>query len=361
VETARIETQVSYDMGNDSQVAFLLQGDQQSAPPVVTTTPVAPTPSTTRPVTPVATPTTPTTPPPTKTSVYIGDFRVGSWFSFYNPTGANNSDLRVGIQPYLTFSRRFNDIFSLSATLGNYSGINTGDTAKYYKDRGISPIRDFLYLGITPSFSLKAGPGYLGLSLELKPVFHLTNNYDYFYVYRDDDIGPTFIFNPTIRYRLDPGFGWLYFSLYTDSMGIAEGADYDKDTREYKYGLWISDLYFTAEVHLAAIPRLWLWLTSSFFIGTNDYQGDSYFRKLRFGIRYYGIEYFSFSLEVDFPIGTEVNRTTMEYQGIRLRPYVGATFGAIDVWANLYIYHIGANTNYNEVTIMPEIGISYRF
>jgi hypothetical protein len=41
VETARIETQVSYDMGNDQRVTFLLQGSQQTAPAVATTTPTA--------------------------------------------------------------------------------------------------------------------------------------------------------------------------------------------------------------------------------------------------------------------------------------------------------------------------------
>ncbi|MDR3283686.1 MAG: hypothetical protein LBS97_00725 [Treponema sp.] len=34
VETARIETQLSYNMGNDQRVTFLLQGNQQSAPAV---------------------------------------------------------------------------------------------------------------------------------------------------------------------------------------------------------------------------------------------------------------------------------------------------------------------------------------
>jgi TolB-like protein len=40
VETARIETQVSYNMGNDRRVTFLLQGDQQSTPAVAATSPV---------------------------------------------------------------------------------------------------------------------------------------------------------------------------------------------------------------------------------------------------------------------------------------------------------------------------------
>jgi hypothetical protein len=295
------------------------------------------------------------------TPVYIGDFSVGSWFSFYNVTGANNDDLRVDIEPYLTFSRAFNDNFNLNVTVGNFSGINTGDTAEYYKDRDISPIRDFLYLGITPSFSFRAGPGTLGLSLQLMPVFYLTNNYDFFYEYRDDDIGPTFIFNPAIWYGGDTDFGYLFIRVNTDNMGIAEGADYDKNTQEYKYGLWIEDLYLRVGVNNLLDTNIRLWLTSYFFIDTNDYQIDSYFRKLCFGLAYDGIERFSFGLDVDVPIGTEVNRSTMEYQGIRLKPYVGATFGAINVWANLYIYHIGANTDHNEVTIMPEIGVSYSF
>jgi TolB-like protein len=39
VETARIETQLSYNMGNDPQVAFLLHGDQQGAPAAPAKTP----------------------------------------------------------------------------------------------------------------------------------------------------------------------------------------------------------------------------------------------------------------------------------------------------------------------------------
>jgi TolB-like protein len=45
VETARIETQASYNMGNDEQVTFLLHGNQQSVPTVATRTPAAPAPA----------------------------------------------------------------------------------------------------------------------------------------------------------------------------------------------------------------------------------------------------------------------------------------------------------------------------
>ncbi|MDR2149556.1 MAG: penicillin-binding protein activator LpoB [Spirochaetaceae bacterium] len=291
----------------------------------------------------------------------IGDFTVGGWFAFSNVTGANNGDLRVGIEPYISFNRSFSETFGLNIQLGNYSGILTGDTAKNYTDNGFSPVKDYFYLSITPRFSnLPVGPGILALSLEFMPVFYLADNYDFFGEYYSHDIPPTFIFNPAIRYSL-PLFGWLHFDLGTGSMGIAKGADYDKDTQEYKYGLWVEDLYVNIELYNLLGTGIALWLTPYFFISTNDHQSNSYFRKLRLGMGYYGLKDFSFGLRVDFPIGVEINKTTMEYQGVSLSPYVRATFGAIGITANFYVYHIGANTDYNEVTITPEIGISYSF
>ncbi|MDR1030944.1 MAG: CsgG/HfaB family protein [Treponema sp.] len=286
----------------------------------------------------------------------IGDFQVGGWLSFYNPSGANDGDLSIGIDSFIFFTRAFTDSFRLSILLQHYSGINTGDTAAYYNDRGISPVRDFLYLRITPSLFLPLGPGELGLSLQLMPVFYLTNNYDYFYQYGGHDIGPTFIFDPVIQYWLNI----FYFELGTDNMGIAEGADYDNNTREYQYGLWISDLYFTVEAK--PIDGLSLWVSPYFFIRTNDYQIDSYFRKLRVGMSYIFTAQIISGLRVDFPIGTEVNKTIMEYQGITLIPYVRARFGDLSVTANFYVYRVGVNhPGYREVAIMPEIGVFYNF
>jgi hypothetical protein len=244
--------------------------------------------------------------------------------------------------------------------LSHFSGINTGGTAEYYTDRGISPVRDFLSLSVTPSLSLPLGPGVLRLSLQLMPVFYLTNNYDFFYEYGGHAIGPTFIFNPVILYWLDTGIGRLFFVVGTDDMGIAEGADYDNDTGEYKYGLRIEDLYFNAEMGLNM--GLSFWVSPYFFICANDYQIDSYFRKLRAGMSYAFTDRIRSGLMVDFPIGTEVNKSTMEYQGITLIPYVQAGFGRFSVTANFYVYRVGANRpGYREVAIMPEIGVFYNF
>ncbi|MDR2095258.1 MAG: hypothetical protein LBP76_07035 [Treponema sp.] len=289
----------------------------------------------------------------------IGHFEVGGWFTFSNASSANNGDLRVDIEPYIFFSKSFSDSFGLNIQLGNYSGILTGDTAKNYTDSGFSPVRDHLYLSMKPWFNLQVGPGTLGLSLQFMPVFYLADNYDFFWEYCARDIPPTFIFNPAIWYRLYPRFGRLYFESGTDNMGIAKGADYDKDNKEYQYGLWIDDLYFTAGVDMNS--GFSLWLTPYFFIGTNDNQIDSYFRKIRFEMSHRLTDKLRFGIRTDFPIGTEVNKTTMEYQGVSLSPYVSAVFGAIGITANFYVYHIGANTDYNEVTITPEIGISYTF
>ncbi|MDR1230464.1 MAG: CsgG/HfaB family protein [Spirochaetaceae bacterium] len=288
----------------------------------------------------------------------IGDFQVGGWFSFYNPLGANDGDLRVGIDSFISFTRAFTGSFRLNILLQHYSGINTGGTAEYYTDRGISPVRDFLYLRVTPSLSLPLGPGGLRLSLQLMPVFYLTNNYDFFYEYGGQDIGPTFIFNPIIRYWLDTGIGRLYFEAGTDDMGIAEGADYDKDTGEYTYGLWIRDLYFTVEAK--PVDRLSLRVSSYFFMNTNDYQIDRYFRKLRAEMSYAFTRQITCGLRVDFPIGTEANKTTMEYQGITLVPYAQAEFGGLGITAFFHAYRIGASSpGYREVAIMPVIGVFY--
>jgi hypothetical protein len=63
----------------------------------------------------------------------------------------------------------------------------------------------------------------------------------------------------------------------------------------------------------------------------------------------------------DFYIGTEDNKSTMEYMGISLTPYVQAAFGPIGVRANFFINRIGANPDYSKVYIEPQIGVSYSF
>jgi hypothetical protein len=350
VETARIEAQVSYAIDKNDPVLAGDSGKRDIPYPESVDKTIAGV------INRQGGGKNPPSPPPPREPLYIGDFQVGGWFSFYNLTGANNGDLRVGIDPFISFTRYFTDNLRLNILLQHYSGINTGGTAEYYNDRGISPVRDFLYLRVTPSLSLPLGPGDLRLSLQLMPVFYLTNNYDFFYEYGGRDIGPTFIFNPVIQYRI----GYLQFEAGTDDMGIAEGADYDKNTGKYTYGLWIKDLYFSVEAK--PIDGLSLWVSPYFFISANDYQIDSYFRKLRVGMSYALINRISLGLKTDFPIGTEVNKTTMEYQGITFIPYMWAAFGGFSVTANFYVYNIGANRpGYNEVAIMPEIGVFYDF
>ncbi|MDR1904811.1 MAG: CsgG/HfaB family protein [Treponema sp.] len=292
---------------------------------------------------------------------YIGQFEVGGWFSFNNITGANNGGLSFDIEPYIAFSRSFSDRFSLNMRLGNYSRILTGDTAKSWTNIDLSPIKDWLYLSITPRLSLPIGPGTLRLSLQLMPIFYLADNYDFFGEYYSRDMPPTFIFNPAIRYSLHSGLGWLNFELYTDNMGIAKGYDYDKDTKEYKYGLLIKHLKFFAEVYNLLGSGIALSLTPSFFIKTNDSLFDSYFHNLRFGMGYYGLDNFNFGLRADFPIGTKINKTAMEYRGIDLIPFVQAKCGAFSTRLNFYVYYIGANTDYRKVSYSAQINVSYSF
>ena len=158
----------------------------------------------------------------------------------------------------------------------------------------------------------------------------------------------------------DSPIGYWWFTLGTNNMGIAEGEDYDKKTRAYKYGLWIDDFYLSAELDLSM--GLSFWLSPYFFISANDYHVDSYFEKLRVEMRYVLDNVpVNVGLRGDFPIGIEVNKTTMEYQGISFIPYVRARFGGVNVTVNFYVYHMRANPDYNEVSIMPEIGIFYSF
>ncbi|MDR1399726.1 MAG: penicillin-binding protein activator LpoB [Treponema sp.] len=310
----------------------------------------------------------------------IGDLELGSWFSFYNPTGANDGDLRLGIDASIAFTRAFTDTFSLNILLNHYSGINTGDTANWYNVRDVSSVRDFLYLRFTPSWFLPMGPGVLRLSVQLMPVFHLTNNYDFFYRFSgyhnimeegdEDDygdeehtsvqIGPTFIFNPLIQYRLDALIGSWWFILGTSNMGFAEGADYDKKTKTYSYGLWINDLY--ASVELGLYTGLSFWASSYFFINTNAYQPSSFFRKVRVGMEYdFNHIPVSVGMQADVPIGTVVTQTTMDYWGISLIPYARVNVSGVAITVNFYINHVGADSLYRAVVIMPEIGMFYSF
>jgi uncharacterized membrane protein YedE/YeeE len=268
-----------------------------------------------------------------------GNVTVGGWVSLSDAAGADNGDPTVGIEPYLTVNRNFNNGFSLNIHLYHHSGINTGSTAEYHKNRDISPVRDHLGPGVTPAFSFSAGPGGMKLSPELMPVFYLTNNYDFLYEYGGRGSGAPFIVNPVILYGIDSWLGYRWFSFGTDDMGIADGADYDKDTREYGYGLWIRDVYFSAG---AGIGLFSFRLTPYFFIGTNDYQIDGRFRKIRFGTASGIIESAIFGLKAGVPIGAEVSRTAMKRRGVSLIPYIRASFGAIGIPATFYIYRVPA-------------------
>lgn len=81
VETARIETQASYNMGNDQQVTFLLNGSQGSAPPVASAPP--PSAEGTAPKPALA-------PAPAPTTYKIGDTGPAGGIVFYDK--GNNSD-----------------------------------------------------------------------------------------------------------------------------------------------------------------------------------------------------------------------------------------------------------------------------
>jgi hypothetical protein len=263
----------------------------------------------------------------------IGDFTAALELAVENATGADDEDAIISAEPSITYSRAFGD-FGLAVKLGDVFKYDTDSDADDH-------IYDELYLAITPSYSLAAGPGTLAFSLTLKPVFYLA---DY-----GDNTDPSFIVNPVINYSLDAGFAALAFELGTDDLVIGDGLNEDGDG----YGLFINDAYFKAS---ATFPfGLSVWVSPRITIATNDGQGDTEFHEVRVDASYQILEFLSAGVEGRVRVGDPLKE-----EGIMIKPHAEATFGAIKAWLAVEIDAI-ANDVDGDITVKPIIGGSYSF
>jgi hypothetical protein len=268
----------------------------------------------------------------------VGDFEAALEVDFNN---VNIEDgLTIVLYPSINFSRAFG-AFSLSATLGDNVGIPTAEG---------SDVSDELYLNITPSYSLAAGPGELGFALGLQLNVPITEPGG-----PDEDYSPdnalTFYIDPSISYSLDASFGSLAFSLGTDHIRIAK--DDINDDLEVAYGLSNIGLYFKAGVDLSF--GLGFWVKPVLTIDTTDSDADI-LDKFVFDIHYAITDAIKAGVETTIPTGEK----EIETDGITIKPYGNFSFGALSAYVKVAIGAI-ANDVEKDIAISPIVGVSYSF
>jgi hypothetical protein len=269
----------------------------------------------------------------------IGDFEVGLEADFTNVTGGNGGDLGIELYPYINFSRSFG-AFGLEAELGDGVGIPTGNTAD------VVDIMDELYLKVTPSYSLAAGPGTLDFGLTLGLFFPIT-----------DPGGPTpppsygsenalfFRIDPSIGYGFDLDFGSLAFKLYTENLQISKNKE---DGAEVGYGLDDVTALFQAGAELSF--GLGFFVRPYFVIDTTDSDADL-FAKIRVDGHYAITEQISAGLYVD--INSDISAA-----GIAIDPYANFSFGTIGAGIRVDIAKVASDF---DIEITPVLTVSYSF
>jgi hypothetical protein len=280
----------------------------------------------------------------------IGDFTAGVEFGLDNVGAGNGGALGVSIEPSIAFSRAFG-AFGLAAKLGDVVYIPTDDVKN-----GTDKIGDELYVGVTPSYTIAAGPGELGLSLGLQGRFWLADEAGFKedgYTYTDD--GETKVtfklrIDPVISYGLDAGFGALAFELGTDHLQLAgnEGSD------GKSFGLSRLPIYFQAGLDLPF--GLGFWLKPVFELAIEDRQGDTEFASFNVDIHY--------AITEQIAAGVEVDISTVEdgikNNGLEIIPYGNFSFGALGAYVKLDITGV-ANDVEADIQIKPIIGVTYSF
>jgi hypothetical protein len=305
----------------------------------------------------------------------IGDFTAGLEISVDNITSAGKSvkkggdvgyesgaDPYIGFEPSIAYSRSFG-AFGIAAKLGTFLGFQTGDSASYWTNsttkarwpgKGGSNFYNKVYIEVTPSYALEAGPGTLGFALTIKPVF-------YTYVYDVDYPGPDYIFNPSISYTgIDVGFGTLGFALFTDDLKYGYNADDDGEG----YDWVIQDIAFKATL---ALPfGLTVWVSPRVNIEVNDSQPHNSLNSIRADATYTLNETVNFGLEGRVPVGYQKEVYTWKGKGLFLKPHVNLTFGSIGAYAAVEISQIGAGEiekkdKNGDVKVKAIVGGTYSF
>jgi hypothetical protein len=283
----------------------------------------------------------------------IGDFTAGLEIGIDDITDADGDEgMTISAEPSIAFSRAFSDAFSLTVKLGDVFKYWTGDIPS---SSDAEPTYDELYLAITPAYNLAAGPGTLGLSLTLKPVFVLMN-------FGDDNPDPKFVIDPTVSYTLPLDFGTLGFALGTDSMGIEDG----KNEKGDGYGLVVDDAYFKASVSLPM--GLSFWVSPRLYMGLNDAQGDTELSEIRADVTYTLSEMVNFGVEVRVPLGSEDGQGGIKENGLFVKPHVNLAFGAIKPYLAVELSKLGDDapqevdpTKDTGIGVKAIIGATYSF
>jgi hypothetical protein len=282
----------------------------------------------------------------------VGDFKANLEIGLDNVSGANSGALGVSIEPKITFSRAFG-AFGLSATLGDVVYIPTD------KDKQGDKIGDELYVGVTPSYTLAAGPGELGLSLGIQGRFWLADKagagyalapWENYYVIPDDKISFILRIDPVVSYGLDAGFGALSFELGTDHLELRGNRGDDGKS----FGLVALPIYFQAGLDLPF--GLGFWLKPVLTLAIEDSDGDTELSEFDVDIHYAITEQILAGVEVDIPTGED----GIKNGGIKVIPRGEFSFGAIGAYVKVEIDAIGNDVS-KDITLKPILGVSYSF
>jgi hypothetical protein len=275
----------------------------------------------------------------------IGDFKAGLELGFDNVGGGNDGALSVSIEPTINFTRAFGAV-GLSATLGDVLYIPTDE------DKQGDKMGDEIYLNITPSYSLAAGPGELGFALGFELRFPLTDEgyglsteSDHPYGSKQDAL--YFRIDPSVSYGFDASFGALAFELGTDHLQITK--NHGGDAKD-GYGLDRIPIYLKAGVELPM--GLGIWLKPYFGIATES-EDDTELDKFVFDVHYAVTETITAGVETTFPAHD------MGTTGVKIIPYGEFSFGALGAYAKIELTKIG--TDNDDIEIKPIVGVTYSF
>jgi hypothetical protein len=283
----------------------------------------------------------------------VGDFKAGVEIGLDNVTGENGGALGVSIEPSITFSRAFG-AFGLSATLGDVVYIPTDKDSS----QGTDKIGDELYVGVTPSYTIAAGPGELGISLGLQGRFWLADKAGWKAYLGNGDGDLTFALriDPVISYGLDAGFGALAFEVGTDHLQLQGNQGDDLN----KFGLIRLPIYLQAGVDLPF--GLGFWLKPVLGIQTSDEaildQDDTGLDEFDIDIHYAITEQILAGVEVDIPTVED----GIKNGGIKIIPRGEFSFGALGAYVKVEIDGIASDSDVGaDVTLKPIIGVTYSF
>jgi hypothetical protein len=301
----------------------------------------------------------------------VGDFTASLEITVPNVGSGDGGDPKVSFEPAINFSRDFGAV-NLSATLGDYLIIDTNSDND-------DPIGDGLYVNVTPTFTIPAGPGELGIALSLQANFALTDEEasvlgDHSESYFSLDgvkvvTAPFFRADPSISYGLDAGFGALAFELGTDHLEIAKNHGDKRDA----YALNELPLYFQAGVDLSFGLGLWLKPVLSLKINDNDkfifkpdVDKDTELSEFVFDIHYAINEQITAGVETSIPTGAEEQHGGITENGVTITPYGEFAFGALGAYVKVELSQVGIEGKTDSgddkgIIVTPIIGVSYSF